>query len=198
MGSQIKATKVATGDSSRREQYKDKKPIVLGYWKIRGLAQPIRYLLEYIEHPWEDVTYEQGDAPNFSIECWTSVKGNLGLDFPNIPYLIDPNHDVKITDTLAIMTYLCTQYAPELLGSTIEVRSETDMLYSHLKDAKQAVTGPCYVGHNKEKLGALASSKMAPIVTYLGEQKDYLCGELTYIDFYFLELCDFVHFLTDN
>ena len=144
--------------------YKDKKKIVLGYWKIRGLAQPVRYLLEYIEHPWDDVTYEQGDAPTYSIECWTSVKNTLGLDFPNIPYLIDPNENVNITDTLAIMTYLCTQYAPELLGSTIEVRAETDMLYSHLKDAKQAVTGPCYVGHDRNKLAMLAKSKMAPIV----------------------------------
>ena len=171
---------------------------MLGYWKIRGLAQPIRYLLEYIEHPWEDVTYEQGDAPAFSIECWTSVKGTLGLDFPNIPYMIDPNEDVKITDCAAIMIYLCQQYAPELLGSTIEVRSETDMLYSHLKEAKQAVTGPCYVGHDKKKLGDIAQKKMTPIVKYLGAQKEYLCGELTYIDFYFLELCDFVQFLTDN
>ena len=149
---------------TRKEQYQHNKPIVIGYWKIRGLAQPIRYLLEHVEHPWEDVTYEQTDAPNYSIECWTSVKGTLGLEFPNIPYLIDDNHDVKITDTLAIMTYICTQYAPELLGSTIEIRSETDMLYSHLKDAKHAVTGPCYVGHNREKLGNIARTKMVPIV----------------------------------
>ena len=80
--------------------------------------------------------YEMGDAPNFSSESWTSVKNTLGLDFPNVPYLIDPIEDVKITDPFAIMTYLCTKYAPELLGSSIEVRSETDMLYSYLNDAK--------------------------------------------------------------
>ena len=73
----------------RKKLYANNPKIQLGYWKIRGLAQPIRYLLEYIEHPYEDVMYEQGDAPNFSIECWTSVKNNLGLDFPNMPYLID-------------------------------------------------------------------------------------------------------------
>ena len=108
------------------------------------MGQPSRYLLEYIEHPWEDVTYEQGDAPNFSIECWTSVKGKLGLDFPNVPYLIDPNQNVKLTDAQAIMIYLCTQYAPELLGATMEMRSETDMIYVHLGEVKKAVTGPCY------------------------------------------------------
>ena len=96
------------------------------------------------------------------------------------------------------MTYLCNKYAPELLGSSIEVRAETDMLYSHLKDAKQAVTGPCYVGMDRTKLSNLAATKMTPIVKYLGEKKEFLCGELTYIDFYCLELCDFVQFLTKD
>ena len=70
-----------------------------------------------------------GDAPNYNIESWTEVKSTLGLDFPNLPYMIDPNQDVKITDALAIMTFLCKQYAPELTGSSIEVRSQVDMLY---------------------------------------------------------------------
>ena len=51
---------------------------------------------------------------------------------------------------------------------------------------------------DRTKLTNLALSKMAPIVKYLGEKKDFLCGELTYIDFYCLELCDFVQFLTNN
>lgn len=46
-------------------------------------------MLEYIEHPYEDVMYEQGDAPEYSIESWVKVKNTLGLDFPNMPYLID-------------------------------------------------------------------------------------------------------------
>ena len=39
---------------------------------------------------------------------------------------------------------------------------------------------------------------MAPIVSYL-DKKTYLCGEnLTFIDFYMLEQCDFVQWLTNN
>ena len=139
-----------------------------------------------------------GDAPNFSSESWTSVKNTLGLDFPNVPYLIDPIEDVRITDPLAIMTYLCKKYAPELLGSSIDVKSETDMLYSYMNDAKQAITMPCYVSAERLKLTSLALSKMVPIVKYLGDQKEFLCGELTYIDFFCLELCELVQFLTEN
>jgi glutathione S-transferase len=95
---------------------------------MRGLAHPIRYLLEFTEHPYEDVMYEQGDPPNFSVECWTSVKNTLGLDFPSIPYLID--QETRLTDPYAIMLYVATAYAPELLGQSPEQCAEIDMLYS--------------------------------------------------------------------
>ena len=99
---------------NRKKLYAKNPKIKLGYWNIRGLAHPIRYLLEFIEHPYEDILYEQGDAPNFSVECWNNVRHKIGLDFPNMPYMID--EEVKLTDSAAIMIYLCHKYAPELLG----------------------------------------------------------------------------------
>jgi len=38
--------------AGRKKLYAKNTPISLGYWKIRGLAHPIRYLLEYTEHPY--------------------------------------------------------------------------------------------------------------------------------------------------
>lgn len=40
----------------------------LVYWKIRELAQPIRLFLKYAGHDLENVMYEQGDAPDYSME----------------------------------------------------------------------------------------------------------------------------------
>ena len=51
---------------------------VLGYWKIRGLAQPIRLLLGYAEAEFEDKIYECGDGPEFNRECWLKEKFTLG------------------------------------------------------------------------------------------------------------------------
>ena len=140
--------------------------------------------------------YEQGDAPNYSVECWSSVKNTLGLDFPSIPYLID--QETKLTDPYAIMVYLATSFAPELLGNSPQQKAEIDMMYSQLKDVKSAITGPCYVGQDRTVLSNTAKQKMAPIVAYLGK-KDYLFGnELTFLDFYLLEQCDFVQWLTED
>ena len=184
--------------AGRRKKYAGNKSLVLGYWKMRGLAHPIRYLLEYTEHPYENVMYEQGDPPNFSVESWTSVKNTLGLDFPSIPYLIDPNTDAKLTDPYAIMLYIATSYAPELLGQTHEQTAEIDMLYGQLKDVKTAITGPCYVGADRKTLSVTAKEKMKPIVAYLGK-KDFLFGNnLSFLDFYMLEQCEFVQWLTEE
>lgn len=39
---------------------------------------------------------------------------------------------------------------------------------------------------------------MQPIVAYMGK-KEFLCGSnLSFLDFYMLELCDFVQWLTEN
>lgn len=66
-------------------------PIVLGYWDIRGLAQPIRMILEHAGADYKDTQYSCGPAPDYDRSAWTSVKYTLALDFPNLPYLIDGN-----------------------------------------------------------------------------------------------------------
>jgi glutathione S-transferase len=57
------------------DSYSLKKPntrVVVGYWKIRGLAASMRYQLEYSGVKYECEQYEQGDAPGFSREVWFS------------------------------------------------------------------------------------------------------------------------------
>ena len=49
---QIGAPKEVDPTAGRKKKYSKNPPIQLGYWKIRGLAQPVRYLLEYCEHPY--------------------------------------------------------------------------------------------------------------------------------------------------
>uniref|UniRef100_A0A8C9UPY3 glutathione transferase n=2 Tax=Marmotini TaxID=337730 RepID=A0A8C9UPY3_SPEDA len=59
-------------------------PMTLGYWDIRGLAHPIRLLLEYTDSSYEEKRYTMGDAPDYDRSQWLSEKFKLSLDFPNV------------------------------------------------------------------------------------------------------------------
>lgn len=62
--------------------------------------------------------YEVGPPPLYDKSGWLDDKFNLGLDFPNLPYLIDGQ--VKLTEYEAIMQYICNKYCPDYLGKTDE------------------------------------------------------------------------------
>ena len=73
-----------------------------GYWNIRGLMQPIRLLLEYLETPYDEKLYDcKQTADGYDRSMWLDEKEKLDLDFPNLPYMIDAENDVKVTEASA-------------------------------------------------------------------------------------------------
>ncbi len=82
---------------------------VLGYWAIRGRGEMIRLIFEYAGVRFEDKRYQ-------SPEQWQEDKFNLGLDYPNLPYLIDG--PVKMCESMAILRYVAEKWRPDLLGTT--------------------------------------------------------------------------------
>ncbi len=65
---------------------------VLGYWNIRGLAQPIRLMLGYAGVKFEEKLYEIGDGPEYSYEDWYEEKFNLGKRRDACPWFL--NNDI--------------------------------------------------------------------------------------------------------
>jgi|LakMenE01Jun11ns_1017448.scaffolds.fasta_scaffold7461175_1 glutathione S-transferase len=55
----------------------------LGYWPIRGLAQPIRYLLAYTGLPYHDMMFKERD--DFILKV--RPEHMKVTNFPNLPYL---------------------------------------------------------------------------------------------------------------
>lgn len=72
--------------------------IILGYWGIRGLAQVPRLLLTYTKTNFKDKIYGDRDS------WFNKDKKNLGLTFPNLPYLLVGNF--KLTESSAINRYI--------------------------------------------------------------------------------------------
>ena len=83
---------------------------VLGYWRTRGRADPIRLLLKHLEVDFEDRRY--GDAED--LPTWSEEKDNLGMSFPNLPYWKDG--DIAHSESIPILRSICRKYKPEYMG----------------------------------------------------------------------------------
>ncbi|XP_060081351.1 glutathione S-transferase Mu 4-like [Ylistrum balloti] len=166
-------------------------PSRLGYWKIRGLAQPIRFLLTYAGEDFEDILYEQGDGPEFSRDAWYSVKESIGLHFPNLPYYMDD--DVKMTQSNTIIRYIAGKY--DLLGKTKEEKVLCDMMLENAMDFRNGTVRLCYNQDYDQLKGAYFERLLKVILPsfekFLGANDWFAHGDnVTACDFPMYELLD--------
>lgn len=161
---------------------------VLAYWSIRGLAQPIRLLLEYTGTEFEDKLYECGPAPTYDKSCWFDIKHDLGLDFPNLPYYVDG--DVKVTQSNAIMRYIARKH--DLCGKTEAEKVRVDMMENQTMDFRNGFVRICYGDFDNVKqryLEALPATIKA-FSKFLGDNPWFAGENITFVDFIMYELID--------
>ena len=167
--------------------------IKLGYWKIRGLAEPLRMMLHYAEMEFEDVLYECGDAPDFDKSCWFDIKFDLGLDFPNLPYLFDG--DVKLTQSLPILHYLAMKTGLAPKDVTPSRIAYLDMLDHVCMDFALLGVRLCYsspqdFAANKTATVEKAKEFLQQFSSVLSDKKFFGGDEITGTDFWIFEGLD--------
>nr|XP_006979551.1 glutathione S-transferase Mu 1 [Peromyscus maniculatus bairdii] len=164
-------------------------PMILGYWNVRGLIHPIRMLLEYTDSSYEEKRYTMGDAPDFDRSQWLNEKFKLGLDFPNLPYLIDGSH--KITQSNAILRYLARKN--NLCGETEEERIRADIVENQVMDNRMQLIMLCY-NPDFEKLKPeflkTIPEKMKLYSEFLGKRPWFAGDKITYVDFLAYDILD--------
>ena len=157
--------------------------MTLGYWGIRGLGQISRLLAAYTGVEIEDHKYSDFN------KWFAEDKQSLGLDFPNLPYLIDG--DFKLTESTAINRYIILQSGhSELLGKTTKDRARVDNLLGVLKDAVKEIRA-LFWNKNWESVKAetleKARTKLDYIQSFVGD-KHWALGYLTIADFEIAEV----------
>ena len=167
--------------------------ITLGYWKMRGIAQPIRLLLGYKKVNFVDEIYELGDAPDYDNSCWMDLKYKCGLCFPNLPYLIDGN--VKITQCNAIMAYLGRKF--QMDGETEKEKIRIDMIMNQAADLRNAFITLAYRSNvdnfegKSERYKKKLHTNLGLYNNFLGNDHTWFAGEkLTIADFMMYEYFD--------
>uniref|UniRef100_F6S663 Glutathione S-transferase n=1 Tax=Monodelphis domestica TaxID=13616 RepID=F6S663_MONDO len=163
-------------------------PMILGYWDIRGLAHAIRLLLEYTDSNYEEKLY-LGEAPDYDRSQWLDVKFKLGLDFPNLPYLIDGEH--KLTQSNAIMRYIARKH--NMCGETEEEKIRVDMLENQVMDFRWQLVrvsySPDFEKLKPEYLEQLPG-QLKLFSQFLGKQTWFAGDKITFVDFLVYDVLD--------
>lgn len=84
---------------------------VYGYWGIRGRGQANRWAIAFTKANVKEVKYQ-------GIDQWQKDKFSIGLEYPNLPYFLDADTGESLTESLAVLKYICFKYNPDLLGKS--------------------------------------------------------------------------------
>ncbi|XP_069094449.1 glutathione S-transferase Mu 1-like [Pleurodeles waltl] len=163
--------------------------MIFGYWDIRGLAHPIRLLLEYTGTSYEDKQYVCGPGPDYDRSHWLKEKETLGLAFPNLPYLIDG--DVKLTQSNAILRYIGRKH--NLCGESETEISRVDVLVSQVMDFRLGLANISYNPNFESLKGPYLEQlpdKLKRFSQYLGERKWFAGEKITIADFLMYDVLD--------
>ena len=119
----------------------------LGYWAIRGLGQPIRFLLAHAEVAFSEVRLgvnQDGSIVADESRDWEIHKGTLSMPFPNLPYLIDSSGPTKVqlTQSNAVMRYLARRF--DYYGDTESDQIWIDILQDEAYDFRNLIISTAY------------------------------------------------------
>jgi glutathione S-transferase len=151
------------------------------YWPIKGLAEHIRWLLNYC-----GVEYHETSVNDY--DQWLAQKNGLGLPFPNLPYIVDS--DFKLSESQAIARYICAKFKPDLLGKDFTETARIENIAGVLADVLQPYTNHIADKENiRESIEAGVSrsktfEKVEQLAAFLGE-KEYFHGRPTLNDIEF-------------
>jgi glutathione S-transferase len=169
----------------------------LGYWAIRGLAQPIRLLLVYVGTPFSDVRYGVNQDGTQCVNDWEVKKVELKMPFPNLPYLIDSTGEaeVRVSQSNSVMRYLGRRF--DLYGQTLAEYTAIDVLQDDAYDYRNKIVDTVYTPNPEyEKVYAkfasdAVSRHVGGFERYLGERAaptHFVGNNISIIDFILYEL----------
>lgn len=158
----------------------------IGYWNIRGLVHPIRLLLEHAGADYKDVRFNF--APTSDADNWPKNKFNLGLDFPNIPYVIDG--DIKLTQSLAVLRYVGRKFG--LAPKTDTDQGRADMIEQQIVDwrGQQSLFYNSDYDKVKDAYRDGLKDKVTALSKFLGSREWLVGNSVTYVDFLAYEWLD--------
>ena len=153
---------------------------MLGYWGIRGLGHTARLLLNYTGATWKDKKYTDRDS------WFEQDKKNLGMSFPNLPYLLEGN--LKVTESMAVYRYIINRSdKKDLMGKNLQDQGKVDNLTGVFEDIQKAIFGLIFSENyeqEKQKVLEQVKGKFGLVQKFYADN-EFSLGYFTLADFLF-------------
>ncbi|XP_045331066.1 glutathione S-transferase Mu 4-like [Leopardus geoffroyi] len=166
----------------RKAGCQDFSDVFLGFPSQR--AHAIRLLLADTDSHYQGKMYTMGDALDYDRSQWLDEKFKLGLDFPNLPYLIDGAHNI-ILCYIARKHNLCKWDRREMI--------HVDILENQAMDASNQLTRVCYSPDFERLKPAYLESipgEMKLYSQFLGKRPWFAGEKITCLDFLAYDILD--------
>ena len=148
----------------------------LGYWSIKGRAEPIRLMLALFKVDYKEVNPK-------SRKAFKESSKQLGLKFTNLPYLIDG--DKKISESTVIPYYIAWKLnKTDFFGKPGSEDVEHRMLMGVLLDMHQVIIEVMFRPDLEviwEFKKDFMAAKTEELSGFLGS-KEFFLGHVTYAD----------------
>ena len=177
--------------------------VKLGYWAIRGLSERLRLLLEYCGVAYTQEIYEGPDGRErwFNTDKPKLIEKNPAI---TLPYLIDGDKVVSETDGVTV--YICLKgNKPELLGRNADEQVLMATCHGVWKDFHPNYVRLVYGKYENEEAFQKALAEaiktfepyLKKLTGLLGE-KNFLAGELTWVDFSVADFLQTLNLLSEE
>jgi len=159
----------------------------LGYWGgFRGIAESLRLLAEYTGLKYHEKFY----TLEKSTDWFAGDKQTLGLEFPNLPYIIDGAD--KITESDACIMYIIYKSKRhDLLGKDDKTTIQLITLQGVLNDLRKDLFKLCFDKEAAKTQESVFKEKVYPRLDnfskYLGSKK-FFVEHLSVFDFNFYHM----------
>jgi len=166
-------------------------PVTIGYWDCKGTSEYPKWVASYLGVPFTEKVHDM---------AWfeKGEKFSLGLDFPNLPYLVDG--DFKMSESKAIAYYFAAKANnTEVLGGDLfgqaKVRQILDVMGDVDSEFRKALYGIPNESMVEEIQKAVSEgkipAKLDQLSKYLGDRKVFVGDSPTLADFYVANLHKF-------
>jgi glutathione S-transferase len=166
----------------------------LAYWPIKGRAEPIRMLLEFLNLPYDDYKYPFKSTNPITGKAFQvrdeGIRGDTTMAFPNTPSLTDFKGQ-HFTECEAIYQYLVqvSHQHDDSIPSLLAGHTQSDLLqvHGHVGDVFGSLFGALMSQgdgpHIDEMLkkGGDFTRKLGYLSEYMGKN-EFLNGHLSWVD----------------